>query len=201
VFDNAGRQVAERLAPGASIAARLSAAATRADELPATLAETVAAIEAMRPEPGQGCLVFLTSHGDARRGLLLARRNEALTPAVLDAALEHGCGAAPTVAIVSGCFTGRFARPPMARANRVVLTAARADRPSFGCGAGYTYTVYDECLLAALGESPTWEAVHTLIRGCVARKEREQGFAASEPQAFFGASVAGLPLPGRTAQR
>jgi hypothetical protein len=203
VFDNATRDVVQSLAATGTLAGvtRLSAAARSADESPATLGRVIGAIEGMSPAEGEGCFVFLTSHGAARRGLLLARDDEALTPTALDRALARGCGTAPTVAIVSGCFTGSFTRPPMARPNRIVLSAARADRPSFGCGAGFTYTIFDECLLAALDGRSTWEAAYRTVRDCVERKEREQGFAASEPQAYFGPALAGIGLPGRDGQR
>ena len=74
----------------------------------------------------------------------------------------------------------------MARTNRVVLTAARADRSSFGCGAGRTYTVYDQCLLAALDADLSWRAVYASVRGCVARQEKLDGETPSLPQAWFG---------------
>ncbi len=80
----------------------------------------------------------------SRRGPSSCRRQD------LDTALHAGCGAAPTVAIVSACYTGDFARPPLAQPNRILLTAAAADRPSFGCGAGRELTYYDQCLLGSL---------------------------------------------------
>ncbi len=53
----------------------------------------------------------MTSHGAHGPGLYLAAHDEFLSPDDLDAALGAGCGAAPTVAIVSACYTGDFARP------------------------------------------------------------------------------------------
>ncbi len=100
--------------------------------------------------PGGRCFVFLTSHGERDAGLWLARSNRALAPSELAQALSRGCAAVPTVVVVSGCYTGGFAAGAMARPNRIILTAARRDRPSFGCEVGRTYTVYDQCLLAAL---------------------------------------------------
>ena len=199
VFDNAVRDVAARLRARGAVAPgdvrALSAAAPGARS--ATVGNVLRAIAAMRPGAGQGCFVFATSHGVQGVGLYLAARNEALSPALLDRALVQGCGDAPTVVVVSACFSGGFAEAPMARPNRIVLTAARPDRASFGCGAGRTYTVYDHCLLDALDRGGTWRAAYATIQGCVAVDEQEDGFLPSEPQAWFGADVADMALPGR----
>jgi hypothetical protein len=161
----------------------------------ASLEHVLSAIERLRPAPGQGCLVFATSHGAYEEGLVLAPSENFLTPAALDGALASGCGNAPTAVIISGCFSGTFTQPPMTRANRVILTAAREDRPSFGCGAGFQYTVYDRCLLSAMDRSDTWRAAYDLVRTCVSAREREFHFRPSEPRAFFGEAVKALPVP------
>lgn len=162
-----------------------------------TLDHVLAAIEQMRPGPGEGCFVFATSHGAYGAGLVLVPSQDFLTPAALDHALDVGCGKAPTLVIISSCFSGSFAKPPMARDNRIILTAARPDRTSFGCGAGFQYTVYDRCLLQAMDHSATWQAAYAMIKSCVAAREKAFKITASEPQAWFGDNAAGLPVPGR----
>ena len=155
------------------------------------------AIEAMHPQAGQACFVFLTSHGAHGRGLFLAAQHDFLTPEDLDGALEAGCGTAPTVAIVSGCYSGGFTQSPMARSNRIVLSAAAADRPSFGCGAGQEYTFYDECLLRSLGSLPKdWPEVIADTGQCVAKLEAQDREQPSQPQSAIGTAAAGLPVPG-----
>ena len=151
-------------------------AAPRGDARLSTLPNVLSAIEHMHPTSGEGCLVFATSHGAYQDGLVLAPSEDFLTPTALDHALTRGCGAAPTVVIISGCFSGDFVKPPMARANRIVLTAAREDRPSFGCGAGFEYTVYDRCLLDSMDRAGTWRAAYAMIRACVSEREEEQRF-------------------------
>lgn len=202
VFDNAADGVAARLhEQGGLVAAdmqRLSAAPTVVAQegvRSASLDHTLGAIAAMKPVAGQGCFVFATSHGAEYRGLSLGATGEVLSPSALDGALARGCGNAPTVVVVSGCFTGNFAQAPMARANRVVLAAARADRTSFGCGAGRTYTVYDRCLLDAMDGGGSWQRVHDTVRQCVITEESKGRFKPSEPQAWFGPAVAGLSVP------
>jgi hypothetical protein len=197
VFDNGVARLAERLAAAGVPARRLAASdrAVAAGAAPATLSNVLAAIASIGARRNEGCFVFITSHGRERRGLVLARADEYLTPAALDRALEQGCGSAPTVVIASGCFSGAFAAPPLARPNRIVLTAARADRPSFGCGADDTYTYFDECLFDSLESLRDWRAAFVATRGCVARRERAMKERPSEPQGYFGTAVAGLPLP------
>jgi len=195
VFDDATQALASRLAmagvPAANIH-RLSAsrAQLRHGVEPATIPLLLRRIAGLRAQPGERCLVFLTSHGQRGAGLWLARSGAALRPDQLAAALSQGCGIVPTVVIVSGCYTGGFVTGAMARPNRIILTAARADRPSFGCAVGRRYAVFDECLLDALPRFATWRGVSGGAKGCVVQIEHRLGERPSEPQAYFGAAVA-----------
>jgi hypothetical protein len=163
----------------------------------ATRARVLDTVATLHPQPGQACLVFITSHGAHGEGVYLAPRTEFLPPEDLDTALKAGCGSAPTVAIVSACYTGDFAQPPVAQANRIVLTASAADRPSFGCGAGRQLTYYDQCVLGSLGSLPhDWHEVVADTDRCVTRMEAQEHTAPSDPQSSIGRSVAGLPVAG-----
>lgn len=199
VFDRAVAVMAGRLMSMGNAAqdiARFSA--SPAEGVPAAaLTNVLATIGAARPGPGQACFVFVTSHGQKGMGLFLRPREEFLTPVALDRALLTGCGDAPTVVIASGCYSGGFAGAPMTRRNRIVLTAARADRPSFGCGADDDFTVYDGCLLSAMRRATLWRDAWPLIRACVTTAERAEGYPPSGPRAWFGAAVKDLPVAGR----
>ena len=201
-FDHATEAMQERLLAHRTApddVQRLSAAraaAGRNGVQSSTIDHVLAAIEHMHPGPGEGCFVFATSHGAYGEGFVLVPSQDFLTPEALDHALDIGCGNAPTVAIISACFSGIFAKPPMARSNRIILTAARDDRTSFGCGAGFQYTVYDRCLLQALDHSAGWPAAYAMIKSCVAAREKSFRIKASEPQAWFGDAVANPPIPG-----
>jgi hypothetical protein len=118
-----------------------------------------------------------------------------LGPGELDRALVTGCGTQPTIVIVSSCFSGIFAEPPMLRPNRIILTAARPDRASFGCGAGFIYTIFDQCLLGAIDGAADWHTVYDRARRCVAIHEAAMKLLPSEPQANFGALVSAMPGP------
>jgi hypothetical protein len=143
------------------------------------------------------CLVFMTSHG-SRKGFYLAQDSGVgglLPPEGLDWLLDQHCGTRPTVAIVSACFSGIFIDKDMQAPNRIILTAAREDRPSFGCSAGQTYTYFDKCLLDSWTWVYSFRELFDRTRECVSQRETELGAQPSEPQAYFGTWVADLQLP------
>lgn len=154
---------------------------------------------ARRMAAGDACLFYFTSHGDIG-GLYMARHRSLLPPEDLARLVDGACGKRPTVVVVSACFSGTFLRPALATANRVILTAARADRSSFGCSFREALSVYDRCFLDSWGANPTWMALHRAIAACVAETERRRNYRPpSEPQAFFGRLV--RALPARLARR
>ena len=197
VFDNATRAVKRLLSrhhiPDANIH-RLSARPGDPSIEPATASRLLRRIAGLPVQPGGRCLVFITSHGQRGKGIWLAHSGEVLRPEALAQALAGGCGAVPTIVIVSGCYAGSFATRPMTARNRIILPAARADRSSFGCQVDRTYTVFDQCLLEALPLAPTWRAAFGDIHACVRRRERELSAVPSLPQASFGAAVRNLPI-------
>ena len=152
-------------------------------------------IATLKPAENQACLVFFTSHGLPKRGLVIMASRQMVGPEILDRAVTSGCGDRPTLMILSGCFSGVFAEEPMARPNRVILTASRNDRPSFGCGAKDQYTYFDACLFDGLARGTTWQAVFEATTTCVRDKEAERGFDPSEPRAWFGTMASALPIP------
>ena len=199
VFDNATRALSERLAAAGVPAANIHRLSASGAEVGAAVEPALANVLLQRigtlpARPGDRCLIFLTSHGERGAGLWLARANTAVSPDELAQALSRGCAAVPTVVIVSACYSGSFATGKMAKPNRIVLTAARNDRPSFGCQVRRVYNFFDECLLGALPRSTTWRAVADGSRQCVRRMERALGEQPSEPQAYFGAGVANLDV-------
>jgi hypothetical protein len=199
-FDNAVRYLGDELSAAgvaASAIHRFSAAETRPDGAEKSAIGTVlGTIAGLHPAPGGGCLVYVTSHGEAD-GAVTIGADGSLQAAALDRALTAGCSDTPTIVVVSACRSGGFAGPAMARANRVILTASSADRDSFDCGAGSVFTFFDECLLAALPAAADWETVYERAQGCVEVRERHVGVLPSEPQASIGAAASHLPTPWR----
>ena len=149
--------------------------------------------------PG-GCLVYFSSHG-APAGVVVDDR--LLAPGVLASMLDETCGERPTVAVISACFSGVFV-PALAGANRMVLTAARPDRSSFGCGEADHYPYFDDCFLKSFGQAHDFAVLGRMIQACVAAREIETHMSPpSEPQLWIGPALAPLvplyALPGPVA--
>ena len=69
----------------------------------------------------------------------------------------------------------------------MILTAARSDRASFGCGEKNKYPYFDACVLETLPQSKDFFELAVKARACVVRMETETGMAPpSEPQVSVG---------------
>jgi hypothetical protein len=133
-----------------------------------------------------GCLVYFSSHG-APQGVVVDQ--QILPPPVLAGMLDRTCGNRPTVVVISACFSGVFV-PALAGANRMVLTAARPDRSSFGCGEADKYPYFDECFLSSISDAKTFPALGAAVQTCVATREVKEGMKPpSEPQLFIGGAL------------
>ena len=133
-----------------------------------------------------GCLVYFTSHGSPD-GIVLGE--DVMSPSSMAAMIDNACGSRPTVVFVAACYSGVFVRP-LSAPNRFVMTAARPDRPSFGCGDNDHYTFFDNCWLDAIGGAGDFAGLAQSIRSCVSNKERQIGALPSEPQLQIGANAA-----------
>jgi hypothetical protein len=151
-----------------------------------------AGLQSMASKARSGCLFYMSSHG-APEGALLDQ--DLLTPSVLLKMLNDACGSRPTIVIISTCFSGVFV-PTLADPNRLIVTAARRDRTSFGCGESNRYPFFDDCFLNATAAARNFSQTLPLIRGCITAKETEIGVdTPSEPQSSLGANLAMiLPL-------
>lgn len=147
----------------------------------------------LAPGPDDGCVVYMTSHGNTTGWSIEGRGF--LTPTRLDQILDEACGTRPTVVLVSACYSGVFVEP-VAAPNRIILTAAREDRTSFGCSSEATYTYWDGCFISEWEAATTWQGLYDEVTKCIEDKERG-GFTPSYPQGYFGADVADLPIFGR----
>jgi hypothetical protein len=196
VFDNAVDRLAAMFKKRYGIATErfTSRMRHRGDKHDATWQEIARVATGRRIAPGDACLFYFTSHGD-EGGLFMARHRSLLPPEDLARLLDRACGTRPTVVVVSACHSGTFLRPALTTDNRVILTAARADRSSFGCSFKEKLSVYDRCFLDSWGASATWASLHTMIAACVGATERARKYSPpSEPQAFFGRLVRDLPV-------
>ena len=202
-FDNARRDVARALRAAGFRGENLNELSATPDGeagvAEASPVRLMLALDRAAAKARGGCLVYVTSHGSPA-GVVVGK-DKGLTPPVLKEALDLSCGDRPTVAVVSACYSGVFV-PALAGPNRLVLTAARPDRNSFGCGVQDRYPYFDACVLAELPRAPDFLALSRQVRACVDKRERETGASpASEPQVSVGARLAPmlplLPLSGR----
>jgi hypothetical protein len=72
----------------------------------------------------------------------------------------------------------------------MILTAARADRTSFGCSNEREWTYFGDAFFNhALRQERTFVAAYERARDLVETWEKEQGLVASEPQIFVGDAI------------
>ena len=157
---------------------------------------------------GDAAFIFLTSHGASNQGFVLEAdyaHDGILSIDELDALLDEYVGDLPAVILVSACFSGQFIQGEdpaydyydpgltITSPTRIILTAARNDRSSFGCGSGSRMPHWDDALLDTLRSQPLnadWTDVARKVESAVA--DQENGFAESSrsyPQAFIGEAV------------
>ena len=191
-FDNARRDVTQALERAGFDPANLRQFSVRPERYPGaplTKSSSRAIYEAladMSARSAGGCLVYFSSHG-APQGVVVDQ--QFLPPAVLARMLNATCGQRPTVVIISACFSGAFV-PALAGANRMILTAARRDRSSFGCGEADKYPYFDQCVLESMPHASDFAALAGAARACVAARETREGMKPpSEPQLFIGAAL------------
>jgi len=182
-FDNARRDL---------IRGFLDAGFNRADMVDYSLrtdspATVLAGVRAAAAKTTRGCLIYFTSHG-APDGMVFGDAPR-MAPDLMANMVRNSCGARPTVVIISACYSGIFVNSLQAP-NRMVLTAARRDRPSFGCGADERYPWFDGCVLESLPTATDFLSLAAAARACVSRKEQEAEVDhPSEPQLFVGAEM------------
>ncbi|WP_343698586.1 C13 family peptidase [Caulobacter sp.] len=133
-----------------------------------------------------GCLFYISTHGSPD-GVILGKAM--LRPNRLAAMLDEACPNRPSVVVISACFSGVFI-PALQKNDRLILTAARPDRASFGCGESDKYPYFDDCFLSSAPQAKDFAALGAGVQACVARKEKETGAEpASEPQVWVGAAL------------
>jgi len=208
VFDNARRDLAKAFVSAGFSPDNISQFSVRPEHYPK---ETVlkSAPESIhdrllalsKQAPG-GCLIYFTSHG-APTGVVLGDR--IWDHASIGQFVDEVCASRPTVIVVSACFSGVFT-DALDGPNRMVMTAARPDRTSFGCGQADHYTYYDGCFLQSMAQTHDFANLAVATRECVARQEiATHADPPSEPQISIGAQLRPmLPLytfqapPGHT---
>jgi hypothetical protein len=101
-------------------------------------------------------------------------------------------GAKYRIVIISACYSGVFV-PALADPLTLVITAAAADRPSFGCEDGATWTYFGDAFFnRALRTAPDLRSAFSAARALVTAREKREGFGRSNPQIAGGSEVLAL---------
>ncbi len=130
----------------------------------------------------------LSSHGSDEPALLVSNSalplNE-LTGNELASALDDS-GIKWRVIVVSACHAGAFIKP-LSNPNTVIITAAAADKTSFGCSDDRDLTYFGEAFYRdALPKSTSLVDAFNETKTAIRAREKVADMTASDPQAFFG---------------
>ena len=161
----------------------------------ATWSNLEAALDAVaaKMDPHQDILLlYFTTHGSEDHTLLVD-----MDPLPLD---QIGATDLPgilaehpfkyKVVIVNACYSGGFI-PPLKNAGTMIITAARADRSSFGCGEQSELTWFGHAFLVdALNKTDDFRQAFKLASAQVATWEKRDNYEPSDPQISVGDGIA-----------
>ncbi|MBD9427428.1 caspase family protein [Pseudomonas sp. PDM15] len=164
-----------------------------ADRPLATRESLTRAVQALAQRSGPEDLVFLylTSHGSSDHQLSIdqPRLQLADLPASEFAELLEPLRDRHKVVVISACYSGGFI-PSLKNDKTLVMTAARADRVSFGCSEENDFTYFGRALFAdALNETDDLSRAFELAKAKVAEREKADDFEPSEPQLWAPQAV------------
>jgi hypothetical protein len=133
--------------------------------------------------------LILTSHG-SRDGLAVkaGRLMQTLTPSNLADILAR-TSVRHKVVVISACYSGVFI-PRLANPDVLVITAADADHPSFGCQDKAKWTYFGDAFFnVALRQARSLKEAFVVARALVRKRELREHFEPSNPLMAGGANV------------
>lgn len=135
--------------------------------------------------------LHLTSHGASNHVLILrhpATELYGVSPQHLRGVLDRS-GIRHRVLVISGCYTGGFI-PPLATIDTMILTAANANRESYGCGNDSQITEYSRALyLKALPRTRSLREAAGIAVQLIHEDERATKTKHSYPQIRSGYAI------------
>lgn len=173
VFDNARHELTKKFVALGFDPANMRQFSAQPDKFPYETVEASAegpissGLQAVTAKATGGCLLYFTSHGTPE-GIVIGQR--IVDPAPVAALVNQYCGDRPTAVIISACFSGAFV-PLLRGPDRIIFTAARPDRTSFGCGEQDQYTFFDTCVLGEIDKVASFPALADRVKDCVASRE------------------------------
>jgi hypothetical protein len=150
-----------------------------------------AATLAERSGPEDLIFIYLTSHGTSEHELVLDQPRMELSDLPADelAAVLSPLKNRDKIIVISSCYSGGFI-PALKDERTLIMTAARADRVSFGCSEEANFTYFGDALFAqALNQTDDLEQAFKLAKATVAERELADSFEASEPQIWAPKTV------------
>jgi hypothetical protein len=158
---------------------------------PGTLAVALARIAELMDRNEDVLVLYTTSHG-APFGLYYNDGDNgygAISPNRMAAMLDQ-LGLSNRLLILSACYSGVFV-PRLRSDSSVIVTAASADRSSFGCLAENDWTFFGDAMINhALRKAQPLGAAFAEAQALVAGWETQLQVQPSRPQIFIGAGVA-----------
>ena len=101
----------------------------------------------------------------------------------------HESGIKWRVIIISACYSGGFIKA-LRDPDTIVITAAAADRTSFGCSSDADLTYFGEAFYRdALPGAHSLREAFDQAKTAIAARELAEGETPSNPQAYFGAAI------------
>lgn len=156
-----------------------------------SLRETLAHVGGVMNVDEDVLVLYVSSHGSDKHELVVDFRPvrfSPITPDSLRAALDES-KIRWKVVIISACYSGGFV-DALKDERTMVITAASADRQSFGCGAMSDATYLAQALFGgAMRETYSFEKGFEAARGSIEKWEKEKNFTPSQPQVFAGKEV------------
>jgi hypothetical protein len=133
----------------------------------------------------------ISSHGSQDPAIAVANSElplNDLSDAGLAEALSDS-GIKWRVVIISACYAGAFI-DSLKNPQTIVITAAAADRTSFGCSNDRDLTYFGEAFYRdALPGARSLRDAFDTAKAAIAMRERREHVDASQPQAYFGAEL------------
>jgi peptidase C13-like protein len=136
-------------------------------------------------------LLFLTSHGSEDHYISAnfpPFKLNNIDAQTINTALNLS-GIKWRIIIISACYSGGFIEP-LANPHTLLITAASAERNSFGCGHDGKYTYFGDAYLeSALKQTKSFINAFDIAREIISEKENKEGFKNSNPQIKIGAEI------------
>lgn len=180
-YDAVGRTIMLAAGGGAG-------AAAMANGSPANLAIALGAVASIMDRQEDVLIVFATTHGAPGVGLVYkdGEQGYGMVAPRRMADMLGGFGFRRKMVLISACFSGAFL-PEIADEDSIIVTAASAATPSFGCAPSSDWTFFGDALINnALRNPVPFDTAVGQAFGLVTEWEMFKGVPPSAPQFHFG---------------